>query len=106
MLIDADSNQATGKDGVDYQVELQWNNKYKTWIKFFTEYSSEGYRRELSTDTNYTHFFEGEVGHYVLLSANLNAMSFPNKYKVMFYSEIIHNINNPTHESIEIETNL
>ena len=28
-------------------------------------------------------------------------MSFPNKYKVMFYSEIIHNINNPTHESID-----
>ena len=48
MLIDADSNQATGKDGVDYQIELQWNNKYKTWIKFFTEYSSEGYRRELN----------------------------------------------------------
>ena len=42
MLIDVDSNRATERDGVDYQVEIQWNNKTKTWIRFFTEYSTQG----------------------------------------------------------------
>jgi hypothetical protein len=100
MLIDADSNQATGKDGVDYQIELQWNNISKTWYRFFDEYSSQGYARELSKDFNYAKFFKADEEHYVLLSANLSAMNFPNKYKVMFYSEIIYDINYPINQSI------
>ena len=101
MLIDADSNQATGKDGVDYQIELQWNNDSKTWYRFFDEYSSQGYVREISKDNNYTKFFKEDGQHYVLLSANLSEMNFPDKYKVMFYSEIIYDINNPVNQSID-----
>ncbi len=101
MLIDADSNQATGKDGVDYQVEIQWNNISKTWYRFFDEYSSQGYTRELNKDINYTQLYKEDEQHYVLLSANLSAMNFPNKYKVIFYSEIIYDINDLSNQSID-----
>ena len=31
VLIDIDNNNATGKYGVDYQKEIQWNSHTKTW---------------------------------------------------------------------------
>ena len=39
ILVDADNNPTTGKFGVDYQKEIQWNNKTKNWNKLFVEYS-------------------------------------------------------------------
>jgi hypothetical protein len=30
ILIDADSNQETGKEGVDYHIEIQWTNETQT----------------------------------------------------------------------------
>jgi hypothetical protein len=38
LLIDADSNQETGKEGVDYQVQIQWSNETQTWNKIIIEY--------------------------------------------------------------------
>jgi hypothetical protein len=92
VLIDADSNRATGKDGVDYQVEMQWNNATKTWIRFFTEYSTQGYPRVLSEDLNYSKPFFSNGSNYILLYINLADISSPTKYRIAFYSEIIHNI--------------
>ena len=33
MLIDADSNNNTGFQGIDYQVEVKWSNKTNTWTR-------------------------------------------------------------------------
>jgi hypothetical protein len=90
ILIDADSNQATGKDGVEYQVELQWNNQTQTWIRFFTQYSSDGFTRIIELDLNYTELFREEDSNYVLLHADLSAMNFPINYKVISYSQVIY----------------
>ena len=35
MLIDSDFDPFTGKDGIDYQLEIQWNNQTRSWTKFF-----------------------------------------------------------------------
>ncbi len=101
ILIDVDSNQATGKDGVEYQVELQWNNQTKTWIRFFTQYSSDGFSRIIELDRNYTDFFREEGSNYALLHADLSAMNYPNKYKVISYSEVIYDDSYPSNISID-----
>lgn len=90
ILIDADSNQATGKDGVEYQVELQWNNVSKTWARLFTQYSSDGFTRNIDLDPNYTEPFREGESNYVLVYADLIAMNFPTNYKVISYSEVIY----------------
>ena len=45
ILIDADYNQVTGKEGVDYQIEIQWSNETQTWNKGIIEYSSPVHNR-------------------------------------------------------------
>jgi len=40
MLLDVDSNPKTGFQGVDYQLEVQWMNSFKTWNMFLGEYPS------------------------------------------------------------------
>src|SRR5918994_3074032 len=39
ILIDADYNQETGREGVDYLIEIQWRNETQTWNKGIIEYS-------------------------------------------------------------------
>jgi hypothetical protein len=85
MYIDADSNKGTGWGGVDYQMEIAWQNQM--WIRRLVEYSSLGDARVLNLQYNYpiTSFSE-EMGKYVLLSLDLDEMIFPDKYKVIFYA--------------------
>jgi hypothetical protein len=104
ILIDADSNQATGKDGVEYQVELQWNNQTNTWIRFFTQYSSDGFRRNIELDLNHTDHFREEESNYILLHADLSAMNYPNKYRVISYSEVIYDDHYPSNISIDFDS--
>ena len=85
MLIDADSNQETGKEGVDYQVEIQWSNKTRTWNKIIIEYISPVHNRTLDTEENYTGFFKnGE--RYVSLYVNLADIIYPTGYRALFYA--------------------
>jgi hypothetical protein len=104
ILIDADSNQATGKNGVEYQVEVQWNNLTKTWIRFFTQYSSDGFSRIIELDLSYTEPFREQESNYVLLYADLSAMNFPNNYKVISYSEVIYDDYYPSNVSIDFDS--
>lgn len=104
ILIDADSNQATGKDGVEYQVELQWNNQTKTWVRFFTQYSSDGFSRIIELDLNYTDLFREQESNYVLLYADLSAMNFPTDYKVISYSEVIYDDDYTSNVSIDFDS--
>jgi hypothetical protein len=104
ILIDADSNQATGKDGVEYQVELQWNNQTQTWIRFFTQYSSDGFTRIIELNPNYTELFREEDSNYVLLHADLSAMNFPINYKVISYSQVIYDDDYLSNVSIDFDS--
>ena len=83
MYIDADSNKETGWGGVDYQMEITWQNEM--WIRRMVEYSSLGDQRVLNIQYPYIRFFQ-EMGNYVLLSLDLKDMIFPDKYKVIFYA--------------------
>jgi hypothetical protein len=100
MYIDADFNNKTGIAGIDYKVEIQWDNKTKSWTRVFEEWSTNGKAKTLDIKPNYTGFFEkssggnntrgseeGEGGDYVTLYADLNKMFSPTRYKVLFYSE-------------------
>jgi hypothetical protein len=89
ILIDADYNQETGKEGVDYQIEIQWTNETQTWNKGITEYSSPVHNRTLDIKEDYTGFYENDE-RYVLLSINLDDILSPNRYKAMFYAGAIY----------------
>jgi hypothetical protein len=86
MYIDSDLNNQTGINGIDYKVEIQWDNKTKAWTRVFEEWSTNGKSRVLSNETNYRGFY-GNGGDYVLLHADLDDMLSPNRYKVLFYAE-------------------
>ena len=90
ILIDADYNQVTGKEGVDYQIEIQWTNETQTWNKGIIEYSSPVHNRTFDIQENYTGFYENDE-KYVLLSVNLDEILSPNPYKAMFYAGYVYN---------------
>ncbi|HET7643618.1 MAG TPA: hypothetical protein VFK40_08930 [Nitrososphaeraceae archaeon] len=102
ILIDSDLDPLTGKDGIDYQLELQWNNINKTWVKMLGEYSSTNSFRVFNYNNNYTNFYgkaldpltkKSDHG-YVLLSLNLDDLKLLDKYNIIFYSQKISNYNN------------
>jgi hypothetical protein len=90
ILIDADYNQETGKEGVDYQIEIQWSNETQTWNKGIIEYSSPVHNRTFDTKEDYTGFYKKDE-RYVLLSVNLDDILSPNPYKAMFYAGAVYN---------------
>ena len=88
ILVDADNNPATGKFGVDYQKEIQWNNKTKNWNKLFVEYSSPIHFRTIELRRNNTIL---DNQNYISMSLDLNSITSPSKYRVMFYAIVIYN---------------
>lgn len=86
MLIDADLNHKTGYGGIDYKVEIQWNNETKNWGKLVERWSHSGSSRTIENITNYTNFYE-RGGQYVTVSLDLKKISYPQKYKVLFYAD-------------------
>ena len=86
MYIDADFDDGTGFKGIDYKVELQWNNQTKNWSRVIESWPPIGKTRVLENTSNYTGFYkEGE--YYVLLNVDLDDLLLPEKYKVLFYAE-------------------
>lgn len=90
ILIDADYNQETGKEGVDYHIEIQWTNETQTWNKGIIEYSSPVHNRTFDIQGNYTGFYENDE-RYVLVSVNLDEILSPNLYRAMFYAGYVYN---------------
>lgn len=89
-LIDADNNPSTGKYGVDYQQEVQWNNQTDSWNKLFVQYSSPLNFRTLSLQKNYTLFFQNKE-KYVLMPLDLKSITSPDKFRVIYYAILIYN---------------
>ena len=88
MYIDADFDQNTGFGGIDYKVELGWNNQSKQWTKVLEKWSHFGKQLVLDNQTLSPDIFSKPGAHYVRLWADLDAMLSPNKYKVIFYGEV------------------
>lgn len=102
MLLDVDSNPKTGFQGVDYQLEVQWMNSFKTWNMFLGEYPSvdnpstkdpADYLKILHTKGNYSDFSVNNKP-YVTLSLPLKDVAFPTKFKVMYYAVVIYDHSN------------
>jgi len=87
MYIDADFNSKTGYGGIDYQIEIRWNNDTQQWSKVTESWSHYGDTRVLENISNYSGFYE-RGGKYVVLSADLTKLFHPQKYKVLFYAEV------------------
>ena len=89
LLVDSDNNEDTGKYGVDFQKELQWNSELGSWNTLFVEYSSPEHSRTISVESNSTKFF-GEGQKYVLLPLEMDSITSPGRFRVLYYSVVIY----------------
>jgi hypothetical protein len=89
VLVDSDNNQATGKYGVDFQKEIQWNSTRETWNSLLVEYSSPEHFRVLDLKNNFTSFF-AENQTYVLIPLELKSITSPSRFKVLYYALAIY----------------
>jgi hypothetical protein len=87
MYIDADFNNRTGIGGIDFIVELHWNNETQKWTRIVEEWASNSNAKVLSESSNYTDLSE-EDG-YLSLSIDMESISSPSSYKVIFYAQEI-----------------
>jgi hypothetical protein len=86
ILIDADFNSKTGFGGIDYKVEIKWNNETKQWKKFMERWSYYGDTQTIENISNYTNFYEKKL-RYVNVELDLNKILYPQKYKVLFFAD-------------------
>ena len=87
MLIDSDFDEDTGAGGIDYQLEIRWNNETNTWTRVLTEWSSAAVGgRILEESKNFTRFSEDQL-FYVSIPIELEDFSNPNKFRAVYYAE-------------------
>lgn len=87
MLIDSDFDEDTGAGGIDYQLEIRWNNETNTWTRVLTEWSSTAVGgRILEESKNFTRF-SGDQLFYVSIPIELEDISNPNKFRTVYYAE-------------------
>jgi hypothetical protein len=86
MYIDSDFDPTTGFGGIDYKIEIQWNNSTRQWNKVIESWSPYGKTKVLYNATNYKNFYE-TLENYVTLSFDLDQLLNPKKYKILFYAE-------------------
>jgi hypothetical protein len=58
----------------------------KSWTRVFEEWSTNDKNKTLDTKPNYTNFYQ-KGGSFVNLYADLKDMIYPQKYRVLFYTE-------------------
>ena len=85
ILIDADSNSKTGLQGVDYQVDVLFDNIKNKWIKNLNQYSTSGFSRSLSTKA-FTISSSQSSNKSISISLDLNSISNPGNFRAMFYT--------------------
>lgn len=97
ILIDGDRDSSTGKEGVDYQLELQWINNtnsinLQNWNKLLFEYSSLGQYKIIDALQNYSGYtsFE-ENSNYVVFSLDMEKISVSPSYRIMIYNLVSYN---------------
>lgn len=58
MFVDADSKSRTRFGGINYQIEIRWDNETKKWNKFIESWSPCGETRIGDNKTDYKNFYE------------------------------------------------
>ena len=90
MLIDADSNMATGLGGVEYKLEISnvgLSFPKNSWMQRLYELSSTGDPMILKAE-NYTGFLDRNYPTKILpISLDLRLINFPEKYRVSFFAQ-------------------
>lgn len=92
VLIDADFNNQTGIEGADYSISINWNDTSHTWYKLFEELETPSNMtgasdtRVLNLTSDYKGFFKYGK-RFVTLDADLGKMLFPQRYRVIFFSQ-------------------
>jgi hypothetical protein len=89
LLVDSDNNEDTGKYGVDFQKELQWNSELRGWNSLFVEYSSSEHSRTISIESNSTEFYD-EDQKYVLIPLKMDSITSPGHFRVLYYTVVIY----------------
>ena len=89
LLVDSDNNEDTGKYGVDFQKELQWNSELGSWNALFVEYSSPEHSRMISIESNSTEFF-GDDQKYVVIPLEMDSITSPGHFRVLYYTVVIY----------------
>ena len=95
IYFDADYNKKTGVQGIDYKVEVSWDKKNQTWTRVFEEWGTIGTTAKTLSKEPAKNFSENGSS-YVTISADLTTMISPEKYKVVFYAEVIDSIERNT----------
>jgi hypothetical protein len=110
MFIDVNPDPVIGVGGIGYHKEIVWPSQSiqianihpksnNSWIEDIHEAPSTGglHRYLRVTEQNYTDLFQHELNignsfvnpaYYIPLSVDLNVMSLPETYKVMFYTAV------------------
>ena len=88
MYFDADFNSSTGVKGIDYKAEISWDKKNQTWTRVFEEWGTNTTSPKTLSKELAKNFFENGSS-YVTLSADLDLMISPDRYRVAFYAETL-----------------
>lgn len=87
MYIDADFDTTTGFGGIDYKMEISWQNSSKKWFKTLEKWSTGGDPLVISKEPITFEGFSGTGKGFVVLETNLEEILSPQKYNVLFYAE-------------------
>ena len=83
VLVDVDNNPFTGRLGVDYQKEINWNTTDNFWTSSLIEYSSSGNQKIEIAASNIT---ITQNQSFFPISLDLDSITSPDKFRVSYYS--------------------
>jgi hypothetical protein len=87
MLIDSDLREDTGPNGIDYQLEIRWDNETNTWTRVLTEWSTYAVGGRILNETKNFTGFSGDHLFYVSIPIELRDILNPNTFRVIYYAE-------------------
>ena len=70
-------------EGADYSVSLLWDTRHKNWTRILEEHSPIADTKILNETQNFTGFYS-KGQRYIDLTLDLNSISSPNQYHLLF----------------------
>lgn len=87
ILIDSDFDERTGIGGIDYQLEIRWDNETNTWSRLLTEWSSSAVGGRIIEENKNLTISSNDDQYYVSIPIKLEEILNPNRYRVVYYAE-------------------
>lgn len=99
MLIDADSDYNSGWQGYDYMARISWDSNTNSWYYLLQEWSSVSITRVLEEKPNIAGFFDTQdQNRYVHIFLDLDKISSPKAYRILFFTDYDFQQGNQYHE--------